>query len=584
MFRLVPIIILFCLVASANAAWSFSWSTRTDIAGKPAGIFTTTPYPLDENSTTYSITNDEGATTFTLGTLYFVDGAKANDSGDGLSLATAKKTIGAGITAAGSGNKTVLIRGAHDAFDGTYSITGETHPLFGTANTTRFTICGYGQERPILNYTGAGTTDSGFHVNTSGNAFVTLQRLKIQSYPGRGIYSGEGADYVNLIDVWIYACARDAYVGGGYAADGNVHWIAGNNGWIYHCTSEHTYGKGYKISDGVNDWIIEWSVANETGYWSGVPNNSAVHAYAFDFATDNGNPNSDLTLRYCISGTASYGTEFRDTANISCHHNEFYDSIHYDSGPGDYAAVSGLHLLDLGDHNLCGEVYANVFRDNTDANYPYLLTLDGLNCATATKVYNNLFYGSPMQLWHRLRSSNPANLNILIENNTFYGPSVTGGVYSGEHTSDEWNTTDGLIRIDNVHGTSANSYLFKNNIVYTTSTGKCVDFAGIAYITKNNNLYYYPSGSRGYSDPLETDAVEDNPLFQANPSGNYSITSANISSSSPARGAGVDLSGTFITDLIGTTRNSWDIGAYEYLPPSHILKATTVHSQTLILR
>lgn len=32
-----------------------------------------------------------------------------------------------------------------------------------------------------------------------------------------------------------------------------------------------------------------------------------------------------------------------------------------------------------------------------------------------------------------------------------------------------------------------------------------------------------------------------------------------------AIGAGVDLSAQFTTDIVGTTRSAWDIGAYEYI-------------------
>ena len=70
----ITFIAVFSMFSSVSfSEWEFSWDVRTDRDGKPAGIYETTPYPIDETSTSYTITNDDGTKTYELGTKYYVD-------------------------------------------------------------------------------------------------------------------------------------------------------------------------------------------------------------------------------------------------------------------------------------------------------------------------------------------------------------------------------------------------------------------------------------------------------------------------------------------------------------------------------
>ena len=53
--------------AMGAEGWKYDWNVRTDRDGKPAGCYEVTPCPVTEASTSYSITNDEGAKTYQLG-------------------------------------------------------------------------------------------------------------------------------------------------------------------------------------------------------------------------------------------------------------------------------------------------------------------------------------------------------------------------------------------------------------------------------------------------------------------------------------------------------------------------------------
>jgi hypothetical protein len=57
---------------------------RTDRYEEPAGFFQITPFSITENTTNYSIKNDENpnGTTFQLGTKYHVDGKDGVDIGN----------------------------------------------------------------------------------------------------------------------------------------------------------------------------------------------------------------------------------------------------------------------------------------------------------------------------------------------------------------------------------------------------------------------------------------------------------------------------------------------------------------------
>jgi hypothetical protein len=542
------------------AADYFSWNERIDRTGRSAGIYENTPFPVDENTTDYTIVNDEnpGGKIYDLGTKYFVDGAMADDLGDGLSLLTAKKTISAAMAIAGNGNKTIIIRGAHDAFDGVYAANNIVSG-YGVNDTHRWMLVGYKQERPIID----GGNSSNDIIKSTGqtDAYATIQRVKLQNSKNQGVRLGVGTvkrdNYFNLIDVWVYNCSND------YTSpdDGGVYYLNSDYGYVSHCASEHHYGHGFKFGDGSSNTIFEWSISANAGYWAGMTPTSYYnnHPGGLQIVSD-GTVSSPVslnnTVRYSIIHSALFGgMEIRRSQNYNIHHNEFYDNIHYYeiSGSEDHAQgigdLSNSQILILGD-NTYGDFYSNIVRDPgrlESGSKATGLAYTGITSSTETLVFNNLFYGYD-------KNTVVQKYGCINQVLRFYNNTVVGN-----------NSADLLYFIE-----SGSTRDVQNNIFYNSGTG-----ASVTYATgqiKNNNFYYYPNGSRGYTGALETGGIESSdPIFVLNPSGTYSWGMGNIRSLSLAKDAGADLSGKFTTDFALTNRPqglAWDIGAYEYATTS----------------
>ena len=164
-----------------GSGWEFDWDIRNDRDGKPAGIYTETPFPIDENTISYSIKSDEypEGKTYYLGTKYFVDGAYTGGSNDG-SWEHPWTSISEALSNAGSGNTAIIVRGAHDGFDGIYYGTYSLSNHYGVDDTHRFMIVGYGQERPIFDGQGATSIIFTYQNSNRDDAYITLQRLQIQ--------------------------------------------------------------------------------------------------------------------------------------------------------------------------------------------------------------------------------------------------------------------------------------------------------------------------------------------------------------------------------------------------------------------
>lgn len=524
--------------------WLYNWNTRTDRDGYVAGYYSTTPIPITEASSTYSITNDEGQITFTLGTIYFVDGTLGGTTttynpttrlSTGGSY-TAYQTITAAIAAQASGNKTILVR------SGTYTETN-LRINSGTDNTHRYMICGYGQERPVID--GSSTSFQTFQPITNGT-YLTIQRLKITDNYNCGFRSNATESYLNVIDIWFYNCAKQDVESVQYG-DGNLYFLGSDNVWIYHCSSEHSDGHGYKLGDGVNGAVVEWSTANEIGYWPSYhfATRSVAHPTALDFPSDNtvGSPvNINCTGRYNVLGTSLfYSLQLRHTQNFDVHHNEIYSGIQFNNVSGCEArSLGGLSVSQclLWETGSFGSFYSNYIHDPGKNEAGSKVT-----CIRATSlgavgqsglIYNNLLVGHDNQPSLSVASSN-VSIFLGIYNNT---------IYAG--TTNAYN------------GTVYNQYAsadYKNNIIYITGNGQCAEFtAG----THTGNLYYAPAGSVGVT--LGVGERNANPQFVSIPTNFYLLAS------SPAIGSGINLSSYFSTDILGSTRTlPWDIGAYKYI-------------------
>ena len=531
----------------AYGADYFDWAVRADRNGDPAGIYATTPYPLDENSTSYTITHrDEGDITYNTGTLYFVDGARPNDAGDGLSLATAFQKISTGLAAVkalgGAGttgvNVTVLIRGSHDAFDGIYDRTGALtmSNLQGVSDTQRVIFSGYKQERPILD-AGSGDFDI-WNRNDLDDAYITLQRMKLQNNNDRGVRLGNTTSkrdsYFNILDMWFYAMTND-YTD---SNDGSCYYLNADYGYMSHMRVEHSKGHGVKIGDGASYGTVEWTIVAENGFWPGETQYGS-RTVGLDFPADSAGSTGNIARYNIVSETISMGIQLRRQANFSIHHNEVKDFGYGPGMPGGDMGGVVPHGIFVLANTSSGDIYSNIVRAPDTATSRLIMV--GATTAETFNIYNNLLYdGGASAPSLQTSFDNAADINLW--NNTIY-----------HDNSSE------AIRIREPDGTP--TVTITNNIIYQAGSGSTGElyFHSVQPI-HTYNRYYHPSGSAAEWGENGTGEVVGEPDWVKVPSDTYDSDDAYPQSAD----AGTDLSGDFTVDISGVTRSGWDKGVYEF--------------------
>ena len=526
-FLVVILLPLTCARGHADG-WAFDWNVRTDRDGRPAGIYTQTPYPIDEHTTSYTIVNDDGDITYHLGTKYFVDGGYTGGNTDG-SWSKPWTTIAQALSSVGTGNNTIVIRGAHGGFNGTYHESGLSLQS-GLDDAQRFMLVGYGQERPIID----GDHSSAAIIKTSfpdAIRYSTVQRLRVQESWSNGVRTDGNDAYISVIDVWLYHNNR--WDGSPLKGDGNLYFLGTDHTLIRHCTSERTYGHAYKIGDGADKPTVEWSIARDFGWWAGDDVGPTTyfnaHPSGFDFPNDNSSyVQRDIRLRYNIAeGGLFYAIQIR-TQTHGGHiikFNEISNTTHFDDvdGAASHALLPSQVLLFT-----CGstEFHNNVVRNGGDrqARGVYVTS-----CQSGTiNMYNNIVYGHHENI--RVR-----NCSALVNcfNNSLYN-------------------NNGQNLIDSTVG---DSFSMINNILFQEGPGTC---ASIGSGSHSYNVYYAPGGSAGIS--LGQGESIQSPNWVANPSGPYQPEFCRLQE--PLQGT--SLSAMFNTDFNGALRATWDMGAYEF--------------------
>jgi hypothetical protein len=526
----------------------FRWNTRLDRQGRAAGTYTTTPCPVVETDTWYFLVNDENPTgkSFTLGTMYHVDGAYEGGDSDG-TFTKPWTTVAAALAGVSNGNRTILIRGAHDAFDGIYHESGMQIKL-GTDDTHRYHLIGYGQERPVFDAGGIDENIFGSSGATSfpSAAYFTFQRLKFQNTQAHGVQLGtlnSGGErkrdmYVNIIDCEGYMCGCEITNG----SSGAFYAMNADNQWRYHCTSGHAYAHAFKIGDGSRNSLTEWSVAYEFGYWAGIEGGSAGHPSGFDYPDCGYNHE----LRYCICDTGLfYGIQVRGNSSttyepqgiglIKIHHNEIASTTHFDDVEGESGHISPCQVLLYTSYDGCTPTnqiwfYGNIVRDASDAGC-YGVYVAGSCNAEEVYIFNNLIYNNAGE---QIYISNPANPNVHVWNNTIYADD------------------DAEVLI---HSDIGDRLDLKNNILFQAGDANILD-VGAATHSYNR---FYTGGAGAIGVEAGTGEEDGDPGFSAVPSGAYSAGEGSLSASIPK----TDLSASFTVDANGVNRSLWDAGWLE---------------------
>lgn len=512
---------------SAEDSWTFSWDRRMDRNGKPAGIYDITPYPIDEHTVEYTIMNDEGSTTYHLGQKIFVDGARPNDLGNGRTLKAAKKTIVAAIRADGPGNRTIIIRGAHNRFNGIY-YESRLKPFPGVDNTRRWIMVGYKQERPIID---AGNGDRHIILGShQPEGFITIQRVKLQNSKRGGVWLGRTDRKVEshyyLVDVWIYNCINVSK-----GADAGVYYLNVDHGYIRHCTVERSKGHGFKIGDGSSDFIMEWCVAEGAGWypkWDGPKHYYGTHPTALDFPNDAAGSAARVTCRYSIGKNAFfYGVQLRRIMSFSFHRNEIFNTLHFDDIRDADNHSIGRHQVIIFAGNTSGQFHSNVIHQPGSSRTDGIYVSTCTDAAAEIAIYNNVIYGKHKYAI-RIHPSN--RCKILIANNNLHAKDTPALIVSG--IGDRLNVV--------------------NNILYVSGRGQCLS------IGSGRHSYNFFKGMRGVQ--LGTGEKDGFPGWKVIPDAPFAWQMFRLRHSFP----GTNLSKRFRKDANGVLRGKWDRGAFEW--------------------
>ncbi len=531
-FLMIVTTLVLAQTAMFGQAWNFSWTKGTDPNGFFPGHFETTPFPITEETTQYSITNDEGTQTFYLGTKYYVDAAKGSDGSSGLSINTPKKTITAAIEAAGSGNKTIIVR------SGTYN---EVHLVLqsGVDESRRFMIVGYGQERPVIN--GVSKLDRTI-CSGLNTAHATAQRLRIENNFCDGIItSGNDDSDIHIVDIWLYNNDRYDFTTNDTYADGNIKIEDTQQAWVYHCTSEHTFGHGIKISDRTSNTIVEWCRVLECGYWNGFPLSSywGTHPSGIDFPSDSGdNPSGNICRYNKVSTTLYPGIYFRGQSNFQAHHNEVYDCEHADdvSGVSDNQATGHGQVMVEGLDNTSGQLYSNVIHNGGQSDSAGI-AVTALRNGQSVLIFNNILYQNPVNIYlHGYSSPAQTTRSVRIYNNTLQSANATP-----------------LFRASSY---GASEVQFANNILSQKGGGKCVELLSAAAITDQTNCFYSATNNIGFV-PASGSVIEQ-PGFPNKQAYDYAVNIFRLYRSL----AGTPLDSYFTVDADGRLRTVWSMGAF----------------------
>jgi hypothetical protein len=393
--------------------------------------------------------------------------------------------------------------------------------------------------------------------NTTNQSNILIHNNTI-NHAGRGVIYGESGYVVNNVQVYNNHWTGDAalqsalYLGAGYHGDGLM--IGCRAGCIGVSADTLTIGTGSQtLTIGTN---MSYQVGNPVIIkWMDAPTNTMT-------GTVTSYNSSTGSLVVNVTSTTGSGTFVGSTG-------------HYW-----YAYFTNPVMTNI-------QFYNNKM-DGSWSNCTALYYSDG--DTSNTLIYNNIFAtenttaasGSGGNYFIRIGSSYGDTGIINILNNTFssdslaplgYGLNMTGAIALGTFPS----------------GTSS-TVTIENNILSGPEIDVQGTLNGAATLTMDYNLHNPNTGS-GYGDlayingtqykyanlvALHTAGYENNGMGSSSYASSYpgfvtvptgaGTGNWQLRSSSPAVGAGADLSSSFTTDILGNTRQiPWDMGAYEYV-------------------
>ncbi len=228
------------------------------------------------------------------------------------------------------------------------------------------------------------------------------------------------------------------------------------------------------------------------------------------------------------------------------YHNGVWSNLKYRLTPSSDSAVLNINNYQDGVEINCLQLG---FSSSSSASYKYVLNIGEGDYNIISRCFiKNL---SSESFRYGCRCGSYADNNKFL-NNIIIG-FHTAGIYNSY--GDTLIANNSIFKCEQgIRTSSGGNPLIYNNICLE-KTGS-VDF-NIAYGVEDYNISSDASvlGAHSLTNKSYTDVFTD--------ADNGDLT---LKSGSPAIGAGTDLSAYFTIDIIGTTRSTWDIGAFAYSP------------------
>jgi len=500
---------------------------------------------------------------------YYLDSAAGSDSNDGMSPATAWKSLTKinGVTFQ-PGNKICLKAGG--------SWTGQLAPKGSGTSAAPIVVDQYGSgAKPLLN-AGSADADTVYLLNQQyweiNDLEVTNKKTSVGDYRGISINGQNGG---TLNHIYIRNCFVHDVTGavlwiGGSTAD-NAPGITFQSGWD---ASKRTGGIVFDVQAGTgtpvktkfNDLLVEDNVVQDCSFggiifkqldgsvhWgtrssatstSWTPHTNVVVRgnYLSQLNTSFGcnaiymtNVQGGLIEENVTNGAGTSAIELYYTDSITVQHNETF-------GTKVKAGGADSNGMDTDNSTTKTVIQYNYFHDNGDG-----ILLCQFNFGDSVVRYNIIQNNSRYQIY--LHSD--AAASSAIYNNTVYNNKTNSGVAYG-------------------YGTSlAATYSLENNIFYAASgNGVLTTSSTISY---QNNLYFgstiqVPAGD---THPIKADPKLVSPGTGSNGSASgpafSSLSGYKLSAGSPAINAGISIANNGGTDFWDTTLyvGAAEVGAYE---------------------
>jgi hypothetical protein len=512
------------------------------------------------------------ATTGVLAATYYVDASRPDDTGDGLTWATAKQTIQAAITASASGD-TILVNYGTYALDEALLLTSTrlltsddgTHQAWDSAafDATQCIVTPATPSR-LLAVVGTDVAEEtcfrGFTF-TGGDATNASPNTK----HGGGILVAGGAS-LSILDCWVTdnrATSSSSGYGGGIAVVG-----AGSSVTVAQCvvdgniasTSWVGEGGGIYLEDGapcqIHDCQITANVASTAriGDGGGIRTNSTdaliwANTIASNVGSSSGSAGGNgggisvdrgivtiwdntITGNHAAEGGARLG----NGGGIYIGGASFGDSIIVRDNPAIFGNTASLHGAGSGGGICCAGPYARIYRN----------VIDGNVATASTHSTDSYRVGKGGGVAMVSFSGNYLASNVISENTaSLHGAGSGGGVYASTAQTVQRNIVVANTAAVEEAGygggcwtSSASSGVVTNNTFYAnanvlTSTaggagsGLYHSAAGVPSIRNNIFLAHNVAGSDGIGVASGVTCTISYNCFHANTGGDYT---ANVTS------------------------------------------------------